>query len=130
VPIELSVCTAGGPVAERTTVRARLRGAPLPSAPRIVALRAERRQRRVVVTWRTTAAPERGSLFYVVGTAPPIADRPGSESVGQTSFVVRGARRRFRAVIEPDEGRLPRDVVVILSTAKVDNAAEARVRVR
>jgi hypothetical protein len=130
VPIELVTCAVGGPVVARTTVRVRLRGRPLPPAPRIVGLSAERRRGRVVVTWRTTAPPARGSAFYLVGMAPPIADRRGSESVGQAAVAVRGVRRRFRAVIEPEEGRLPRTVIVILSTAQVGNAAEARVTVR
>jgi hypothetical protein len=129
VPIELTVCPPGGPAVQQLTLRPQLRGRPLPPAPRIRGLRAQRRDGEVVVTWRTTVAPPRSSVFYVFGVGRSEHSRE-LERIGSTAITVRRSRTRFRAVIKAEEGRLPGRVVVMVQTPAVDNAAEARVRVR
>lgn len=114
--IAIAACAPDGGATRRTLLTPRLRGRPLPPAPRIEGLTARAVRGGVRVSWRL-AAPlrERGRSTITAGHSTSIADVPAG-------------RTRFSAVVAVAPP--PAAVTLSIATAAVQDAALRTVAVR
>ena len=102
IPITLQSGAPGAAIAQRQTVRVRLRRLPPPPLPQFLDVRVRRRGDDLVVRWRTDVPLRDGYQFaYATRTRDPEKDRNpvvGFVTGGRPQLPGRAARRRAQAL--------------------------------